>query len=122
MSTDDELETLRARVTELESSMEDWANMYETALAERDAARQQVERLREALGGLLDVMDIQEKRRSGEFHLSVEAFTPLWREAKDRARAALAVSGATGTGAGACTCASVKSPLCDFCQGQRYAW
>jgi hypothetical protein len=34
---------------------------------------------------LLNVMEIQESRDSGEFHLSIEAFRPMWDEAKSNA-------------------------------------
>jgi len=50
-----------------------------TRVAELEAA------LREASSA----MEIQEKRQTAEFHLSVEAFAPIWRSAIDRARSVL---------------------------------
>lgn len=35
---------------------------------------------------LIDVMEIQEKRETEEFHLSSHAFKPMWDEAKRRAQ------------------------------------
>ena len=55
--------------------------------AEREA------KLREALRSCLSCMKIQERREDGSFHLSVEAFRPMWDEAKARAVAALESKG-----------------------------
>ena len=41
---------------------------------------------RQIIREMLTVMEIQEKRESGEFHLSANAMRPLWDRAKDRAR------------------------------------
>lgn len=49
--------------------------------------------LREALRSCLSCMKIQERREDGSFHLSVEAFRPVWDEAKARAVAALESKG-----------------------------
>ena len=46
--------------------------------------------IREALHNLLSVMEMQEKRQSGEFHISGETFMGMWSDAKHNAREALA--------------------------------
>lgn len=46
--------------------------------------------IREALHNLLSVMEMQEKRQSGEFHISGETFMGMWSDAKHNARQALA--------------------------------
>lgn len=38
---------------------------------------------------MLTIMEMQEKREAEEFHLSAEAFRPLWDEAKSQARQAI---------------------------------
>jgi hypothetical protein len=35
---------------------------------------------------LIDVMEIQEKRETGEFHIGFWAFNPMWEEAKENGR------------------------------------
>lgn len=57
------------------------------ATAEREA------KLREALRSCLSCMEIQEHREDESFHLSVEAFRPMWDEAKANAMAALEQKG-----------------------------
>lgn len=42
--------------------------------------------LRHVVVRLLEVMAIQERRDGGEFHLSAEAFRPLWDKAKEDAQ------------------------------------
>jgi hypothetical protein len=57
---------------------------------------------RDAMRGLLAVMEIQEKRQAEAFHVSGEVFAGLWSDAKAAARAALAspASGAAETAEG----------------------
>ena len=56
------------------------------------------EQLREALHNLLSVMEMQEKRQSGEFHISGETFMGMWSDAKHNAREALAALDREGAG------------------------
>jgi hypothetical protein len=69
---------------------------YETHLAwdiwltrARIAAQREAE-LVKALRECLSVMECQEKRETGEFHISGEVFMGMWSDAKALARAALA--------------------------------
>ena len=45
--------------------------------------------VREATRDCLAVIDMQERRDAGEFHLSIVAFRPIWDRAKARARQTL---------------------------------
>jgi hypothetical protein len=47
-----------------------------------DALQGEVSRLRAAGLALLSVMEMQEKREAGEFHITAEAFEPMWHNAK----------------------------------------
>ena len=42
-----------------------------------------------AIVDLLEVMEMQEKRETEEFHISASAFKPIWDEAKDKAKEAI---------------------------------
>ena len=61
---------------------------------ERLQEMKRIAELEAALRGTVSAMELQEKRQSVEFHISVEAFAPVWRAAIDRARAALSCSDA----------------------------
>lgn len=45
-----------------------------------------IQTLNEIIGNLISAMEIQEKRESSEFHLTSEAFKPIWDSAKDEGK------------------------------------
>lgn len=61
----------------------------EIDVEELNTLRAQNARLRDAAEECLSVMEIQEKRSEGLFHLAAHAFVPLWTRAKESARRAL---------------------------------
>ena len=48
--------------------------------------------LLEALKDCLSTMEMQERRDSGEFHISGDIFFGIWSSSKDKARAAIALA------------------------------
>lgn len=57
-----------------------------------------ISELRDAVRLLLDVMDMQEKRESGEFHIPADSAKSVWDKAKQKAVDALSADPAKASG------------------------
>ncbi len=55
----------------------------------RQSSPSKLARMEEALRGLLELMEMQEQRASGDLHISLHSFRPMWDEGKARARSIL---------------------------------